>query len=210
MNLQLKGVTYKGQPIKDFRSLQGVPPELACLLSEVNGFVAFDGGLHVRGICDEPLWHSLREAWCGEEAIFRLFQSVKETDVPFAQDCLGDQYLLRSGMVHRLSAETDEVSSVGVSLDGFLDKATKDPFTYLSLQPLVAMRREGKALAPGQLIGVYPPFCLKESACGASLAPVPALEQLKFLSVLSSHIRSIPDGGLLSIKIVQEGQNGSH
>jgi len=96
---------YLGPPIDDPAILEALPPELASLLQRANGYVAYDGGLHVRGACHEPEWHSLRAAWHGPRAIHRLFPAVRPHDIPFGEDALGHQFVLRAGIVHRLDAE---------------------------------------------------------------------------------------------------------
>src|SRR5687768_13893517 len=84
---------YLGPPIDDEEMLARLPAEYRRLLGEVNGYVAYHGGLHVRGACSTPEWHSLRAAWFGEEAIHRQFPAVSAEDVPFAEDALGDQFV---------------------------------------------------------------------------------------------------------------------
>jgi hypothetical protein len=82
-----------------------LPADVRALLVDVNGFVAFDGALHVRGVSAEPSWHSLSDAWRGEKALHRLFPSIAPADVPFAQDALGNQFVLREDRVWRLESE---------------------------------------------------------------------------------------------------------
>jgi hypothetical protein len=84
-------VTYRGnQGSLSSAALQKVPGDLMRMLEDINGFVAFDGGLHLRGVCQAPEWHSLEEVWDGGHALHRLFPAVRADDVPFAQDCLAD------------------------------------------------------------------------------------------------------------------------
>src|SRR3954453_4788104 len=111
--MRLEDVTFVGPPIDDPEVLGLLPPELAGLLAGQNGFVQFRGGLHVRGACRGPAWHSLREAWLGEGSFHRHYPEVRPGDVPFAEDCLGDQFLLREGRVWRLAGETGEVVPLG-------------------------------------------------------------------------------------------------
>jgi len=148
--MQLPHVTWTGPMADDNELLDQLPPDLARLLRQIDGFIQFSGGLHVRGACREPAWHSLRDAWLGEHAFHRLYPDVRPDDVPFAQDCLGDQFLLRDGQVWRLSAETGEMRSLDVALFGFLEAA--DPVEYLSMHPLLRFMREGGSLEPGQLL----------------------------------------------------------
>jgi hypothetical protein len=88
--MELEGVTFVGPPIDDEAVLAAVPPELRDLLERANGLVAYGGGLHIRGACREPEWHSLRETWLGAQALHRRYGALTAADVPFAQDALGD------------------------------------------------------------------------------------------------------------------------
>ena len=101
--MELCDFTFEGPPIDDREVFDRLPQPLRRLLEDTNGFVRYGGGLHVRGACTGPEWHSLRRAWSGEAAFHRLYDGIEETDIPFAQDCLGDQFLLRDDKVLRLS-----------------------------------------------------------------------------------------------------------
>ena len=81
----------EGPPVDDAELLDALPRELRSFLERVNGFVAFDGGLHVRGACESPSWHSLRRRWQGEFALHERYPLLTDTDIPFAEDAVGDQ-----------------------------------------------------------------------------------------------------------------------
>jgi len=192
--MELESVTFFGPPLDDEELLQRLPANLAGLLRQINGFIQFHGGLHVRGACQGPAWHSLRDAWDGESAIRRLYPEVHPEDVPFGEDCLGDQFLLRAGEVWRLAAETGEMESLGIDLRGFFEAVVADPVEFLSLGPLLRFQQEGEILKPGQLLGAYPPFCTKEAADGVSLASFSTDERRRFLAHLAVNLRDVPDG----------------
>ncbi len=122
-------------------------------------------------------------------------------DVPFAEDALGDQYLLRAGLVYRLSGETGKLTSLQVSLTEFDGLCRNDSVGYLSLGPLVEFREGGGTLQPGQLLSVYPPFTFKESAFGVSYRAVPTEERILFLADLARQINEVPDGTRVKIRI---------
>jgi hypothetical protein len=63
-----EGLVYEGPPINDDRTLVRVPEALVELLRSTNGFIALRGGLHIRGACTAPAWHSLAAAWEGPHA----------------------------------------------------------------------------------------------------------------------------------------------
>ncbi|MEY2562287.1 MAG: hypothetical protein QOH88_480 [Verrucomicrobiota bacterium] len=199
--MKLSGVTFRGPALIDTPLFGELPPEYATTLRETNGFVAFDGGFHLRGICEEPRWHSLLAAWRGEGALHRLFPVLDESDVPFAQDCMGDQFVLRDSIVHRLAGETGTLESMSLSWSQFFAGLLADPFEFLQLHPLVQFHRGGGQLRPGQLLSAYPPFVTKESADGVSLTAVSADERIDFLSDFARQLADVAEGEQVRIVV---------
>lgn len=191
---------YSGPPVDDLATLGRVPRDLRELLERRNGFIAFGGGLHVRGACSEPRWHSLGYWWTSDDALHRQFTAVLPTDVPFAQDALGDQFLLRDGEVHRLVAESGAIEQLGMGVRGFLDAAERDPDGFLMLDVLAAFRAQGGRLAPGQLLSVHPPFVAVESQNGVSMKPMPVAERIGALAALARTVERLPDGARLRLE----------
>jgi hypothetical protein len=192
--VNLPGTTFIGGALEDAAALDVLPDSLAEVLSERNGIVAFEGGLHVRGICDSPTWHSLDRVWMRDRAFHVLYQDVEERDVPFAQDAVGDQWLLRDEQVIHLATETGEIDPLGQTLSEFFEAARADPLAVLGLHPLLQFQQDGGTLLPGQLLSVWPPFCAVEAAEGVSLAAVPTEERLGFLAEFSRQLP--PDGNV--------------
>lgn len=182
--------------------LEALPRQYRSLLERANGYVAYHGGLHVRGACLHPRWHSLRAAWHGEDALHRLYPAVQQTDVPFAEDALGDQFLLRDEVVLRLLAETGEIEPLGVDLYHFDRAVRSDPIGYLSLTPLDNFRAEGGSLAPGQLLSVHPPFALQADGVEPSYRAIDILERRRWLASLAEQLRGVPDGAQIRISVV--------
>jgi hypothetical protein len=199
--MELTFVTFTGPPVDDEEVLSRLPAPLAGLLRQINGFIQFHCGLHVRGACREPAWHSLRDAWLGEQAFHRLYPDVRAEDIPFAEDCLGDQFLLRDGQVCRLLAETGEMEPLGVSLAAFLRAAQADPIEYLDLHPLLRFQQEGGSLEPGQLLATFPPFCVQASSGRRQLAAISADERRRFLADFAAQIQDVPDGGQIRFEV---------
>jgi hypothetical protein len=177
---EFPGLTFVGPSIDDVETFDALPEDLRCVLVEVNGFVAFSGGLHVRGACLDPSWHALRDTDFSAD-----YGCVLESDVAFAQDAVGDQWLLRDGEVLRLHAEFGRVEPLGIDLDEFLARAEVDPVETLGLHPLLRFKSDGGTLAPGELLSVIPPFCFRQSEFGVMLRAVPAPERLGFLAELA-------------------------
>ena len=192
-------ITWRGAGSVDDKVTKLLPSSLRDLLVFCNGFVLFDGMLHVRGTCAEPLWHSLEHVWSGELALSGAYKSIQAADVPFAQDALGDQFFLRDGEVWQLSAETDTADRIADSLAAFISAILADPFEALNS----GATREvlgGNKLLPGQLINVTPPFVLK-SDTGYTFRAIPALEQVSYLMDFAQQIRDMPDGTDVTIRL---------
>lgn len=188
--------TWVGGDSDDQALLGELPDDLRAVVASPAGFILHHGAIHFRGCVSGPAWHSLREAWHGEHAFHRLYPGVFETDIPFAQDQLGDQYLLRGIEVFRLDAETGDVSRFAADLETFLAGIAGDITEYLN----VGLDHE---LPPGRLLHAYPPFCMAESGRGASLRAVPADELILFHADLARQIRDVPDGGKVTFTVTE-------
>ncbi len=201
--MTLQGVTYTGPPIDDPEKLQGLPGEIVEVLWQVNGFVAYAGGLHFRGLVNEPDWHSFEHYHSGEMALHKLYRHVLEYDIPFAQDHLGNQFLLRDHEVHRLRADTGEVSGLHVDMAAFLGKAREDPIDYLSLELLATYHEQFGSLEPGRLIHTMPPLCLKRPEKNLAMKSVPAGAAIAFLANFARQIAEIPDGTEINLRLFE-------
>jgi hypothetical protein len=187
--MKLEHLSYSGPAIDDSETLGKLPKPLSDLLTETNGFIQFHGGFHVRGACMTPAWHSLREAWFGERAFHRLYPDVMPTDIPFAEDFLGDQFLIRDGDVWRLYGETGEMEPLEETFKVFMENVQDDPGEELGLHALLQFQRDGGKLQPGQLLTADPPYCTEEAADGVELSAVPTEERQRFLAELAARMR---------------------
>jgi hypothetical protein len=194
--MNISGITWRGDGIDDFEILRELPPALGQVLSENNGFILHKGAFHVRGASLKPEWHSLRAAWRGPNAFHALYDSVRTTDIPFAQDQVGDQFLIRDSAVLRLSAEWGEVAPVAESLAVFFSKLSEDIEGFLN----IGLRH---SMQPGQLLFAYPPFVFQESGAGASVKPVRAEEVILFHADLARQLRDVPDGAQIKFKLIK-------
>ena len=191
----MKGILYTGGELTDLVSFARLPSYLQAFLREQNGVVAYFGGLHLRGCVAEPSWHSLAEAWQGKGAFWRTYDEVFETDIPFGQDCVGNQFLLRGDAVLWLDTETGELADLEVDFKHFLFGAEKFPLDALGMEPLRNFQQAGGVLRPGELLSVYPPFCVAtDSSPDPSLKAINVAERLTWLADFYRQIKDLPDG----------------
>jgi hypothetical protein len=190
----ITNLDYIGQTIDDLDTFDILPDYLKNFYHKLNGFIAFQGGLHVRGCSIEPGWHSLREIWFGEFKLSRLFDSIEANDIPIAQDCFGDQFVIRMGHLWLLHSETDEITDLEIDFDQFIEQSFSATPRFLNIHNIQNLK-----LKPGQLINVVPPFCI-DSKTGYSYKPIDSLEQIRYLSFFSKEIKKLPDGTTINLK----------
>jgi hypothetical protein len=202
--MDLSNITYQGPTYQGGSEIEALLPDnLLALLKQINGYIQYRGGLHIRGLCKDPEWHSLKAALLGETAIHKLYPSVEKTDIPFAQDCVADQYLLRERTVYKLYSETGKLECLGFGLRSFMSAVVDDPTGFLGLEPLLQIQEQGEDLEPGQVIHVYPPFCTEEAKNGVSLVPTSASEALAFLSDFSKQTNLVGSGGKIKVRVTK-------
>ena len=189
-------VTFRGDVIDDLEILDRLPLELQELLRAANGFILWRGGLHVRGACVGPEWHSLRVAMEGDESIVSLYAALESGDVPFAQDSLGDQFILRNGEVHVLAGETGELEELSPNLGAFFASVAQDPEEFLNINL-------NHRLEPGQLIFAFPPFCIKSEG-EVALRAISAQEVIGVHAHFASEISQLPDGAQVRFSVPEE------
>ncbi len=190
----MKGILYTGGELTDLVTFARLPSYLQAFLRQQNGVVAYFGGLHLRGCVELPAWHSLGAAWQGEAAFWRTYDQVQQGDIPFGQDCVGNQFLLRGDAVLWLDTETGELADLEVDFKHFLFGAEKYPLDALSMEPLRAFQLAGGLLRPGELLSVYPPFCVATSSQTPSFKAIAAAERLAWLADFHRQIKDLPDG----------------
>ena len=191
----MKGTLYTGGELTDLATFARLPVYLQAFLREQNGAVAYFGGLHLRGCVAEPTWHSLGAAWQGPAAFWRTYEDVLEADIPFGQDCVGNQFLLRGDAVLLLDTETGELADLEVDFKHFLFGVEKYPVDALGMEPLRGFQLQGGVLQPGQLLKVFPPFCIAiNSGKPPTLEAVGIADRLAWLADFYHKIKDLPDG----------------
>jgi hypothetical protein len=196
----MKGLTYIGTAIDDKATYSKLPKELQHILNETNGYIAFGGGFHLRGVCSSPDWHSINAIWKGEYALSKLFTNVLSTDIPFAEDCLGDQFIIREGNIMKLLAETGEIEDMETNIADFFANIESNPVEFLLLQPLMEYYADGGKLEPGQLLFVYPPFCTTEASDKIYQDQIDSMQLLMAHARLSQELSKLSPGESFNIR----------
>ena len=105
------------------------------------------------------------------------------------------------GEAYRLSGETGDLENMEINFSDFLKLSNENPDEYLMLGPLRQFEKGGQRLAPGQLLSVYPFFCMKESPNVISVSNVPTKQRVEYLKSLYLQIKDIEPGQQIKIKV---------
>ncbi len=108
----------------------------------------------------------------GELAFHNLYREVKASDFPIAQDCFGDQFLIRDNLVVKLNAETGDIDEFGCTWEQFLAWVDEEPIERLGIPSDLELK-------VGQLLFVYSPFCTVEGS-NASIKAIDGIELISF------------------------------
>lgn len=187
MTKQFKDITYLGSEIDDLDTYNLLPDYLKDFYLNNNGLIAYNGGLHIRGCANFPEWHSLKEYWFGKMKLSHLFSTININDIPFAQDCFGDQYIIRNNKLGRVLAEIDEFQDLKIVFCEFLHQVTSNVYEFLAIENISQFN-----LKPNQLINAFPPFCMDIKQ--RILKPIDLTKRITFLSEFSKQIKNLPDG----------------
>ena len=194
--MNLNGITWEAGGSTDTVLLGFLPEELRDIIEPTGGFILHHGAIHFRGCTFEPAWNSLRPIYHGNQSLKTLYPTVDIDDVPFAQDQLGDQYLLRGVEVVHLDAETGEIKRFARCLTEFVDGIQADIEDYLNVSL-------SHRLMPGQGLHASPPFCVSDPLGGrSSLRAIPILELIQFHADLARQIADVPEGGTIQFSVV--------
>jgi len=142
--------------------------------------ILYSGGLQIRSEnAEEPLLN-VATFLTGELALSKLYPLIKASDYPIAQDCFGDQFLIRDNSVIKLMAETGDIEEYNYTWEQFLAWVDEDPEDKLDLP-------ENLELESGKLLFAYPPFCTKEGS-NATIKPIDGMELISFHADFSRQI----------------------
>lgn len=166
--------------------MREIPLELATYLESGQPLWLYHGNLQIRSLSAEPKWNNLHRYWSGERAFHRAYNSLSESDIPFAQDCFGDQFFLRMGQVFKLLCETDDIVATGLDFPNWLTWVGEDPEERLNLNI-------SAPLSPGKLLSAFPPFCFKQGS-STSIKEITMDEVHDFHADIASKIRNMADG----------------
>lgn len=165
--------------------------ELWEMLTERNGFYAFESALFVRGFGpaagDIVRWNrddSWREEY-GEDALGLFF---------FAEDIFGSQFAIQQDIIVQFDPETGSKTRMASSLEDFVDQLLDD-YNYVTGYPLAKEWQDvhGQRESGQRLVAIQP-FVLGGEFSVTNLRVMRDNEAMAVRSALAQQFRCRPDG----------------
>jgi hypothetical protein len=190
-------------PIDDWAALDtalAFGAALQPLLSQKNGFYAFESALHVYPFAAKPSPQNLRD-WNTDSVWKSLYPAPARELTYFAEDVFGAQFGIGGDGIFRLDIETGDLERHSDNLAGWAQRILSDsefetghPFAH-AWQHRNGPLPSGVRLAPKQLFVLGGAFDL------ANMYAIEALKGIRYRADLASQIRGLADGTRVKLTI---------
>lgn len=194
-----------GQPTSPDEIPSTIPGDLAKLIATRNGFVAFEGALHVFHFAhpDVPGEGDLTR-WNAPETWRDAYADLVETnDVFFAEDVFGNQFCIRHGRIWCFDSETGEADFLADDMEAWAGEIVAN-FAVLTGQPLAHDWQVAHgSLALGQRLVPKIPFVLGGEFTVANLRAVESVKGMRFRGDIAQQLRDLPDGAPIELRTIE-------
>jgi hypothetical protein len=176
-------------------------PELRLLLSQKNGFFAFESALRVFPAGDSAWSYSFDE-WNSEKLWRSHYGNLADGLLFFAEDVFGAQFCMKEGAVHTFDPETGDLTFVASSIEDWASLVLSD-YDYLTGHSLAHEWQQSHGpLAPRDRLMPKIPF-----VCGGefkidNLDSIEGSRAMRSRGNLAIQIRDLPDGARIQFEIV--------
>lgn len=178
----------------DFGDVEGPLQELGELLSEINGFFAFNAGIQVFHAGDQGDGPELSH-WNSSEAWKESFEGLADDFFCFAQDILGMQHAILGGTeVVRFDPETARHNHIGGSLEEWASWVLADPAMNATAVLAKVWQDRNGALEPDQRLIPLKALELGGEVSFDNLAVKDSVEAMRARGPVAVQIRDLPPG----------------
>lgn len=174
------------------RLLGSLADEFLALLSEKNGFFAFESALHVFSTASSRSHPSLSE-WNSREGWRKAYKEIVEDCLFFAEDVFGGQFCIHKNRVCTFDPETGDRKIIGTSLASWAKDLLSD-FNVMTGYPIAhAWQLQYGVLPAGKRLIPKIPFVFGGEFNLSNLTLMDAIEGMEFRASLARQIHDLPD-----------------
>jgi hypothetical protein len=176
--------------------------ELRLLLSDVNGFYAFESALHVLPAASDTHYTDL-ERWNRHEIWKSSYGQVLDHILCFAEDVFGGQFCICDDSVCYFEPETGELDQVSSTLEEWAKMVIGDYENRTGFPLAHQWQKIHGPLPVGQRLVPKKPFVLGGEFDLDNLVAYDAISGMRVRGELARQIRDLPDGSQVIYKIMK-------
>jgi hypothetical protein len=176
--------------------------KLAEVLSERNGFYAFESALHVFGCGSSVVGRSIEE-WNSSPGWRASYDGLADGLVFFAEDAFGGQFAIRGDQVITFDPETASVDVMASSIEGWADQLIRNYDVLTGLPVAHAWQHAHGVLEPGRRLVPKRPFVLGGEYAVTNLYSLDAVDGMRARADLALQIKDLPDGTKIRYQILE-------
>jgi hypothetical protein len=183
----------------DFGVESGPLVELGQVISRMNGFFAFNGGIQVFRVGEEGLGPDML-SWNGDELWKSTYAGLADDVFCFGQDLFGTQFGIVEGEeVVRFNPETAEMISLGTSLEEWAQWLLEDPDVNGVNSFAYAFQKENGPLEPDQRLIPLQFFVMGGSYDFDNMSVKDAAVTMRIRGPIAQKVATLPDGATIHL-----------
>ncbi|GAA0696249.1 hypothetical protein GCM10010193_58730 [Kitasatospora atroaurantiaca] len=183
----------------DFGVESGPLVELGRVISRMNGFFLFNGGIQVFRVGEEGLGPDML-SWNSDEVWKDSYAGLADDLFCFGQDLFGNQFAVMGGEeVVRFDPETADVTPLGTSLEAWAQWLLADPDVNGVNSFAHAFQNENGALKPNERLIPLQFFVMGGSYDFDNLSVKDAAVTMQIRGPIAQKIHNAPDGATIHL-----------
>lgn len=184
---------------------QGGPrgAELATLLAQKNGFLAFEGALHVFPTGPVLTGYNL-EQWNSETLWRAAYADVVQDMIFFAEDLFGEQFCIHGTSIWRFNPETGDRKELAPTVEYWAQRMLKDYQRETGYALAHEWQTRYGPLPLGQRLLPKIPFVAGGAYAIENLYATDGVTGMRVRADLARQIRHLPDGTIIRFQITDD------
>lgn len=175
--------------------------DLAALLSQKNGFFAFESALRVFPAGSSPNSRALDD-WNSSGLWRGSYGNLAVGALFFAEDIFGTQFCLKDGGVHSFDPETAEFRIIGETIEEWAKAILEDYDFYTGHSFAHDWQVRNGPLAPSDRLMPKLPFVLGGEFAIENFVAIDGAKAMRCRGNLARQIHDLPDGAQIRFELV--------
>lgn len=174
----------------------GRTAELLALLSECNGFYAFNDALHVfPATTTDPVEGMTLQGWNANDLWRDSYGQLAHGHLFFAEDVFGGQFSILGDQVVTFDPETGDLEVVGQTIDEWIARLCGEDGDVLTGRMVADRWRQARGpLARGQRLVPVKPFVMGGDYAIDNLQAMESVDAMRVRGPVAQQLHELPDG----------------